>query len=99
MDKSVWLSGWLLCARAPQLCEGDRCPRQSGQEDRKCRCGQDYIQKLYAIEKLARREGLSPPELGALSRDKDERILAEFKAWMDKRMALTPPRRGYWARR
>jgi len=52
----------------------------------------DYIQRLYTIEKLARREGLSPLELGAFRREKAETVLAEFKTWMDKRMTLTPPK-------
>jgi len=51
-----------------------------------------YIQKLYAIEKIARQQGLSPPQLYEFRKEKAEATLAEFKAWIDKLLRLTPPK-------
>jgi transposase len=52
----------------------------------------DYIRKLYALEKVVRQQGLSPPELCDFRKDKAEGILSEFKAWIDNRIRLTPPK-------
>jgi len=52
----------------------------------------DYIQKLYAIEKIARTSGLSPPEIVELRKEKAKPILEEFKAWIEKRVIQTPPK-------
>jgi transposase len=52
----------------------------------------NYIQQLYAIEKVARQQGLSATEHYAFRKDQAERVLAEFKAWLDKRLTLTPPK-------
>jgi len=52
----------------------------------------DYIRKLYVLEKAGRQQGLSPPELFAFRKEKAEGILNEFKAWMDERIQLTPPK-------
>jgi transposase len=52
----------------------------------------DYIRKLYVLEKAGRQQGLSPPELFAFRKEKAEGILHEFKAWMDERIQLTPPK-------
>jgi transposase len=52
----------------------------------------DYIRKLYAIEKAGRQQGLSPPELFDFRKEKAEGVLNEFKAWIDNRVGLTPPK-------
>jgi transposase len=52
----------------------------------------DYIRKLYAIEKVARQLGLSPPELCDFRKEKAEGVLSELKAWIDNRVRLTPPK-------
>jgi transposase len=52
----------------------------------------DYIGKLYKIEKFARDAGLSPDEIFELRKEKAEPILKEFKAWMEERKRLTPPK-------
>ncbi|HSO71020.1 MAG TPA: IS66 family transposase [Thermodesulfobacteriota bacterium] len=52
----------------------------------------EYIGKLYAIEKFARKQALSPEETRRLRKEKAEPIRAEFKAWMDKSLVLTPPK-------
>ncbi len=51
-----------------------------------------YIRKLYALEKAADRQGLSASQRHKFRKDKAEQILAEFKAWMDKRIHRTPPK-------
>jgi transposase len=52
----------------------------------------ENIRKLYALEKAGRQQGLSPPELFALRKEEAEGVLHEFKAWIDKRIQLTPPK-------
>lgn len=52
----------------------------------------DYIRRLYAIEKQARKQELSPSEHYLFRREKAEEILSAFKAWMDKQALLTPPK-------
>ena len=52
----------------------------------------EYIRKLYAIERVARKQGLSAPELCEFRRGKAEGVLSEFKAWIDNRIRLTPPK-------
>ena len=52
----------------------------------------EYIRRLYEIEKIARAAGLSPAEIKSLRKEKAEPILKEFKAWMEERMRLTPPK-------
>lgn len=52
----------------------------------------EYIGKLYKIEEFARNAGLSPAEIKKLRKEKAEPILKEFKAWMEERMRLTPPK-------
>jgi transposase len=52
----------------------------------------DYIRKLYTIEKVARQLGLSPPELCDFRKEKAEGVLEEFKAWIDNKIKLTPPK-------
>lgn len=52
----------------------------------------DYIGKLYKIEKHARDEGLCDEEIKKLRKEKAEPILKEFKAWMEERMKITPPK-------
>jgi len=52
----------------------------------------DYIGKLYKIEKFARDRDLSPDEIYELRLEKAEPILKEFKAWMEERKRLTPPK-------
>lgn len=49
-----------------------------------------YIRRLYEIEKLARQ--LLPDEIRELRQEKAEPVLKEFKAWMDERVRLTPPK-------
>ncbi|MDY0282008.1 MAG: IS66 family transposase [Salinivirgaceae bacterium] len=51
-----------------------------------------YIQKLYAIEKMVRASGLSPPEMLELRKQRAQPVLDEFKGWMDKRVTQTPPK-------
>ncbi len=53
----------------------------------------EYIRKLYAIEKVARQQqGLSASEFCEFRREKAEGVLGEFKAWIDNRIRLTPPK-------
>lgn len=49
-----------------------------------------YIRKIYEIEKLVRQ--LPPDEVRKLRQEKAGPILKEFKAWMDERVRLTPPK-------
>lgn len=51
-----------------------------------------YVRKLYAIEKTVRASGLSPPEMLAVRKEKAGAVLEEFKAWLDKRASLSPPK-------
>jgi transposase len=52
----------------------------------------EYIRKLYAIEKIARENKLSPEETLAMRKEKAEPILKEFKAWMSDLLPKTPPK-------
>jgi transposase len=52
----------------------------------------EYIGRLYKIERFARDAELSPDEIQKLRMEKAEPILKEFKAWMEERIRLTPPK-------
>jgi transposase len=52
----------------------------------------DYIRKLYNIERVARSQGFSPPELRDFRKERAEDVLGEFKSWMDERVRPTPPK-------
>ena len=51
-----------------------------------------YIRKLYDIERDAKREELSLDDVYELRQEKAKPILLEFKAWLVKKVNLTPPR-------
>jgi len=51
-----------------------------------------YIRKLYDIERDAKREKLSLNDVYELRQEKAKPILLEFKAWLNKKVNLTPPR-------
>ena len=51
-----------------------------------------YIRKLYDIERDAKREELSPQDVYELRQERAKPILSQFKAWLEKKVNLTPPR-------
>jgi transposase len=51
----------------------------------------DYIRKLYDIERDARKQEFPPDRVYELRQEKTKPILLEFKAWLDKKVILTPP--------
>ena len=51
-----------------------------------------YIRKLYDIEHDAKREELSPHDVHELRQERAKPILSQFKAWLEKKVNLTPPR-------
>jgi hypothetical protein len=52
----------------------------------------DYIGKLYAIEKEARRRELNPDQIQQLRQEKSKPILDKFKIWLEAKQPLTPPK-------
>jgi len=50
------------------------------------------IGKLYAIEKQAGDENLSPEQIMDLRQQKAKPILDEFKTWLDQNVVITPPK-------
>ncbi len=52
----------------------------------------NHIRKLYLIEEQVRASELSDEQRLAVRAQKATPVLEEFKAWMDKRAALTPPK-------
>jgi len=50
-----------------------------------------YIGQLYRIEKTAREEDLSPVQIQRFRIERAEPVLAEFKAWLEKKKDQTPP--------
>ena len=52
----------------------------------------EYIRKLYAIEKDARKRELGPDDLYLLRQQEAKKILFELKAWLDKKELQTPPK-------
>ena len=52
----------------------------------------DYIGKLYAIEKKARGRELNPTQILKLRQEKSKPLLDEFKAWLEVKQPLTPPK-------
>jgi transposase len=65
---------------------------KSGKKPGSAEVALDYIRQLYAIEKAARKQELSPSEHCLFRMEKAEKILDGFKAWMDKQILLTPPK-------
>ena len=52
----------------------------------------DFIRKLYDIERDAKKLELSYDEVYELRQEKARPILSKFKAWLDKKVNLTPPK-------
>jgi hypothetical protein len=52
----------------------------------------DYLRRLHALEKAARKQEVPPSEHCLFRREKAEETLNAFKAWMDKQILLTPPK-------
>ena len=52
----------------------------------------EFIQKLYAVEKKARKDELGPEQIYRLRQEEAKPILEEFKAWLDSRSGTTPPK-------
>jgi hypothetical protein len=52
----------------------------------------DYIGNLYRIEKEARRRELDAVQIDQLRQEKSKPLLDEFKAWLDAKKPLTPPK-------
>jgi transposase len=52
----------------------------------------DYIGRLYAIEKEARKDQLDAEQLKAYRQLKANPILDEFKKWLDAKVSTTPPK-------
>ena len=52
----------------------------------------DYIARLYAVEKEAKKQGLNAKELRDKRVEKAEPVLKEFKEWLDKTYPMTPPK-------
>jgi transposase len=51
-----------------------------------------YIGKLYKLENEAKEKKLKPDEIYRMRQEKAKPIVANFKAWLDKRMFETPPK-------
>jgi len=52
----------------------------------------DYIRKLYDIERKAKKDGLTSEKVYELRQEKAKPVLSKFKAWLDKKVNLTPPK-------
>jgi len=52
----------------------------------------EYIQKIYAVEKSARKEQLTTDQIVALRQEKSKPILEEFKGWLNAPAGKTPPK-------
>jgi transposase len=52
----------------------------------------NYIKKLYAIESVARAQQLSPQQIQSRRQEQAKPVLDEFKSWLEKRFAQTPPK-------
>ena len=52
----------------------------------------EYIQKIYAVEKSARKDQLTPDQIVALRQEKSKPILEEFKVWLNTLAGKTPPK-------
>jgi transposase len=52
----------------------------------------EYIGRLYAVEKQARHPGLDPDGIGDLRQRESKPVLDEFKAWLDAKVLVTPPK-------
>jgi transposase len=52
----------------------------------------EYIRRLYAIEKTARMEGLTPDQIVELRQEKSKPILEEFRIWLTRLSSQTPPK-------
>ncbi len=52
----------------------------------------EYIQKLYGIEKSARKDQLTPDQIVELRLEKSKPILDDFKDWLNALSSKTPPK-------
>ena len=52
----------------------------------------EYIRRLYAVEKKAREAGLDSDAICELRQLESMPILDEFKAWLDAKVLVTPPK-------
>ena len=52
----------------------------------------EYIGRLYAVEKLARKDGLNPEQVVQLRQEKTESVLTELKGFLESLSGKTPPK-------
>ena len=52
----------------------------------------DFIGLLYLIEKQARQDQLTAQQLYKLRQEKSKPVLDRFKAWLDEKQSITPPK-------
>jgi transposase len=52
----------------------------------------EYIANIYHIEKMAREKNLSFAEILELRQEKSKPVLEQFKAWLEAKKPLTPPK-------
>lgn len=52
----------------------------------------EHIRKLYAVEKIARKDQLTPDQIVKLRQEKSKPVLEEFKNWLNALSGQTPPK-------
>lgn len=52
----------------------------------------EYIQEIYAVEKSARKDQLTPDQIVALRQEKSKPVLEKFKVWLNALAGKTPPK-------
>jgi transposase len=57
----------------------------------------EYIRRLYAIEKAARKDGLRPDQIVELRQEKSKPILEKFRIWLTRLSSQVPPK-GLWGK-
>ena len=83
----------MFCPCQALFCKGDRCPGQGRQgKTGSAEVALDYIGQLYKIERAAWAAEFSPAEIQRFRIERAEPLLAEFKAWLEKRKDQTPPK-------
>ncbi len=67
-------------------------PKNGNSESGSADVALHYIRKLYAIEKLAQKEELSPEDLCSEREQRAKPVLDDFKQWLDHKSGQTPPK-------
>ena len=83
--------GWFAHARRMFVRVVNARKKKKKSKDGNAETALEFIRKLYALEKKAKRDALDPDQIYRLRQEEAKPVPDEFKTWLDSRSGMTPP--------